>query len=295
MDTTDQATALSKTTGLIRKDVPINLLFPNENNPNEMSEAEFNMLYDNIESMGITDPILVKPLGDPSKKDCTYRIIGGHHRWEVAKVHGFEEVPVTIVTDPNFDEDQEKFQMVRHNVIHGKMNPKKFMSLYQSLSEQYTDEIAAEMFGFTDEEEFKKLLASTAKALPPEMKQEFKEATKEIRTINELAMVLNRLFTTYGDTVPYGYMILDYGNQDHVWLRLKKKQKDHLIKLGNLCKEHQVTIDEVMASILQLIALGKFTNEDLVQSIAKLPKVDFGMYEEQDINTLPTEDYAGDL
>ena len=101
--------SLDKTQNLQRKDLPINDLEPNLNNPNEMSEQQFNMLYDNIERMGITDPILVRPLKEKKGK---YRIIGGHHRWEVAKIFGYEEVPCTIVNDPNFDDDMEKFQMV---------------------------------------------------------------------------------------------------------------------------------------------------------------------------------------
>ena len=76
------------------------------------------------------------------------------------------------------------------------MNPKKFVQLYQSLSQKYSDEAAAEMFGFAEEEEFKKLVNATANALPPEMKQQFKEASKELKTIDDLTLLLNRLCST---------------------------------------------------------------------------------------------------
>lgn len=287
--------AVSKTNSLIRRTVPINNLVPNELNPNEMEEAEFNMLYDNIERMGVTEAILVRPLGDPDDPECQYKITGGHHRWEVAKLHGFEEVPITIVTDPSFDAEAEKFQMVRYNIIHGKMSPKKFMKLYESLSEQYSQDVAAEMFGFTSEDEFRKLVQSTAQALPPEMKDSFLAASKEIRTINDLALVLNKLFTTYGDTVPYGYMIFDYGGQDHVWLRMKKHQKKDLLTLGLVCQEKEITLDSMMTVAMQLIAKGEFTQELFDTEVDKLPKVDTPALADGEMNEIPPQDYAGIL
>lgn len=283
--------AVDRTNSLVRQMLSVDVLIPDELNPNEMGEAEFNMLYDNIERMGVTDPILVRP---HPEQEGMYLIVGGHHRWEVAKLHGFEEVPVTIVTDPNFDAEHAKFQMVRHNIIHGKMNPQKFMKLYQSLTNEYTEEVAAEMFGFTSEEEFRKLVQSTAKALPPEMKETFLEASKEIRTINDLAIVLNRLFSTYGDTVPYGYMIFDYGGQDHMWLRMKKHQKKDVLKLGELCQTKQVSVDSVLAVMLQLIAQGGFTQEAFDKAVDELPKVEV-VFEEASANQLPSTDYTGSL
>lgn len=263
-------TALDKTKALTRTFLPIDNLVPNEQNPNEMGEAEFNLLYDNIEKMGVTDPILVRP---HPEQEGMYKIVGGHHRWEVAKLHGLDEVPVTIVEAEDFDDDMERFQMVRHNIIHGKMNPQKFMSLYESLAGKYTEEVAAEMFGFADEEEFKKLVQSTAKALPKELQQQFKDATREIRTVDDLAAVLNRLFTAYGDTVPYGYMIFDYGGQDHIWLRMQKKQKEHLLSFGQWCASKNRSIDKAMTVLMQLVAAGELSMSALEAGVMATPEV----------------------
>lgn len=262
--------AVSKTKNLERTFLGVHLLVPNDQNPNEMGESEFNMLYDNIDRMGMTDPVLVRP---HPHQEGMYKIIGGHHRWEVAKLHGMEEVPVTIVNDDSFDDDAEKFQMVRHNIIHGKMSPKKFMHLYESLAGKYSEEVAAEMFGFTDEDEFRKLVQSTAQSLPPEMKQSFIDASKEIRTIDDLAVVLNRLFSTYGDTVPYGYMIFDFGGNDHVWLRMEKKQKKHLLELGSYCVQNNRTIDKALTVLVQLAATGAMSQEAFEEAFLKYPEV----------------------
>jgi len=272
---------------LKRQFVPIGLLEPNPLNPNTMREREFNLLYDNIENMGITDPILIRP--HPNKGDM-YRIIGGEHRWEVAKLLGFEEVPCTIVDNAEFSEDQEKFQMVRHNIIHGKMSPQKFMKLYESITGKYAEEIIAESFGFGDEEEFNRLVAKTAKSLPSEMQEEFQAAAKEVRTIEGLSAILNKMFSDYGDTLPYGYMVVAFGNQESIWLRMLPKMRKNFMEAAGLCKEHGKTLDHFMDGLLQLIADDKLDSFDMEQFMAELP--DVVLVDEVEI---PTLDFVGEL
>lgn len=270
--------AKEKTESLIRTMLPIDSLEAQDINPNEMDEAEFNLLYDNIEKAGCTDPLLVRPKRPEEitpEKPATHKIVGGYHRWEVCKLHALEEVPVTIITDPEFDADMEKFQIVRHNIIRGKMNPKKFMSLYQSLQGKYAEDVAAELFGFAEEEEFRKLVSATANSLPPEMKQAFKEASKEIKTIDDLTILLNRLFSNYGDTIPYGFMVFDFGGQDHIWLRMKHGQKKEFYALGDLCRENGVAMDGVVTAMVQLIAQkNEAVLDALAPLIADLPTLD---------------------
>lgn len=259
--------AEQRTQALDRKFLPVDLLDGNPLNPNVMSDAEFNLLYDNIEKMGVTDPILVRPVGN------RYRIVGGHHRYDVAKLAGLTQVPVTVITDPDFDDDMEAFQAVRHNMIRGKMSADKFMKLYASLSDKYEDEVAAELFGFTDEEDFRKMVREAGKSLPKEMQAVFAEAAKEIKTIDDLAKVLNRLFTEYGADLPWGFMVFDFGGHEHIWVRMEKKGKMQFLMLCDWCRKQQRSVDQVMIVLLQLIADGNLSQEELLQSIAKLQPV----------------------
>lgn len=275
-----------KTSALVRMNLSVELLHPNPDNPNEMSDQQFNMLYDNIERVGLTDPILVRP---HPEIDGAYRIIGGHHRFEVAKVMGYTEVPVTVIEDPAFGEDEEKFQMVRHNVIKGKMSPSKFIKLYESLSQKYADEILADSFGFVAGEEFSRLIQQTKKSLPKEIQAQFAEAAKEVKTIDDLSKVLNTLFATYGDTLPFNYMILDYGGKESVWLRMYGKDLDILKKMGVVCMSNSKTLDGVMNSMIK--TLMSENNQLLFQAIldespeAKVSSV---------TNDLPTLDFLKD-
>jgi hypothetical protein len=271
--------AVEKTKAVQRVFLNKDLLVPNKNNPNEMTDAEFNMLADNIEKTGLTDPLLVRPI-----EDGKYRIVGGHHRFEVAKILGFEEVPCNIITDPNFDDDAEAFQVVRMNVIRGHMSPEKFMKMYEGLSAKYADDIMRESFGFADEDEFRKLVKQVAATLPPEQKKEFEKAAKELKTIDGITTLLNTLFTKYGDTVPHGYMIVDYGGKESVWVRVDNKTKTALLEVGKMCVTENRCMDDILGGIVRAIAKGEFA-EKVLQLIAesKPVKIPEGV-------TMPTED-----
>jgi ParB/RepB/Spo0J family partition protein len=243
--------AIEKTKSLGREDLPVSILEPDMSNPNKMKPREFDLLCDNMERTGITDPILVRPI-----KGGRYRIVGGHHRWEAAKYLEFETVPCTIITDPDFDDEAAAFQLVRMNVIRGKMDPQSFFALYEKMSGKYTNDMLQEMFGFAETAEFKKLITQTANALPADMQAKFKEAAKEIKTIDGLAKLLNEMFTKHGSSLPFGYMVFDYGGHRSVWLQVSKKTIEAFGPLGDLCREKCRTVDDLVGEIVQSIAAG---------------------------------------
>lgn len=244
--------AVAKTNALVRKNVPIALIDPASYNPNEMSEQEFNLLYDNMLKVGFVDPVFLRPL--PNGR---YKIVGGHHRVEVAKLLDFTEVPATIIEDPEFDEDQEKFQNVRMNMIRGKLNPKKFLELYHSLDKKYESEIMAEAFGFADQEMFRKMVGEMKKTLPPEMQDAFVQAAEEVKTIDGLSKLLNSMFTKFGNTLEHGWMILDYGGKDSVWVKVGSKEFAAAKHLGSLCVEKNRTMDDILGGLLLKIKAGE--------------------------------------
>ena len=261
--------ALEKTKNLLRLELPLSALVKNEDNPNKMSAREFDLLIDNLEKTGLTDPILVRPV-----EDGKYRIVGGHHRFDGAAYLGFETVPCTVITDPEFDEEQEKFQLVRMNAIRGRLDPQAFFSLYSKLSDQYSDEILQDAFGFAEEAEFKRLIEQTAKALPdPHLQKKFKDAAKEIKTIDGLSKLLNEMFTKYGDTLPFGYMVFDHGGQRSMWLRIEGKTMNALDLIGTMCIDKGRTVDDLVGGLMQLIAKGEFA-EAIDKLVAKTPAVE---------------------
>jgi len=253
---------------VVRKDLPVSALVPNPDNPNKMTGRQFDLLVDNVQRMGFTDPILVRPLDDG-----TYRIVGGHHRYDAAVYLDYEEVPCSVIDDPEFDEEAERFQMVRHNVIRGQFDPAAFFDLYQQMADKYADDVLQEAFGFAEEKEFKRLIDQTAKSIDdPGMREKFREAAREIRTIDGLSRVLNELFSKYGDTVPYGFMVFDYGGRRSVWVEARKDTMRAFDKVADLCIEHRRLMDDIVGGVLQSIAQG-YLDELVEKLVEKSPEV----------------------
>ncbi|MBS7812376.1 ParB/RepB/Spo0J family partition protein [Roseococcus pinisoli] len=271
--------AQTKTDSIVRLDkVPLSLMVPDEDNPNRMPARAFDLLVDNLERTGFTDPVLLRPFdlpafealrakaaGDTAKllalvehAQCRFKIVGGHHRREGALYLGFDKGPGTIIVDPEFDDEAAAFQMVRMNSIRGKMDPEAFVRMYQKVQAKYADEILQDMFGFAERAEFEKLVKSTAKGLPKEMKDKFLEGAKEVKTIDGLAKLLNDLFTRYGDTAPYAFMVLDYGGQQHVWVQVSKATMKSLRTIGEICITEGRTMDSILGKFVQAVANNEF-------------------------------------
>ena len=302
---------------VIRIDVPIDLLKDHDMNPNEMSGREFDLLVDNMQQ-AVTDPILVWPKGaivefmevfskwrgelrvhgtpqevwdeffqGLKEKELMFQIIGGHHRVRAAQFLSLDQIPATVIVDEGFTEEMADTQLLRHNVIKGQINPQKFTKIYEKYKSELPDDVIQEMFGFADSEQFKVLIKDTEKSLPPEMKQKFKEATEEIKTIDDLSRVLSRLITTYGDTLKTGYMVIDEGGKRSIWLRMSKKTYEATLMLGNICVDNNVTMDKYLGSVVQLLAEGQAP--ELTSKILKRTPVHPTDIPEN-IDSLPTED-----
>jgi hypothetical protein len=287
------ATAISKTNDLFRpKHVPMHMFVKNPNNPNKMKPREFDLLCDNFEKTGWTDPVLCRPsnraamakiiklypkdeVGALQAADAAgikFHIVGGHHRYDAGAFLGFESGPATVIMSEDFDEEQEKFQIVRMNVIHGKMDPQSFFTMYSSLAGKYADDVLQDAFGFAEEAEFKRMITVMAKTLPDKTSQDkFKEAAAEVKTIDGLSKLLNEMFNKYGDTLPYGYMIVDMGGQKSYWLRVDGKTLKALDVIADICVERNRTMDDLVGRVVQLIAQND-SPEFLEALIAETPQ-----------------------
>lgn len=240
--------------------LPMDLIEPNPWNPNEMTAEEFNMLSENIDEVDFLDPILVVPI---RKEDGSirYRIVDGEHRFEQQRLMDRETIKCVVADPDKFDETTQKFQTVRMNKIRGSFSRKKFTQLVEDLMQdgQYSLQDLAHNLGFTDDDEFESLVESARDSLPTdEMKEEFDKARDEIKTVDDLTNVLNRLFTTYGDTLPYNFMILDFGGKDHIWVRMKRKQLKRVQEVARESAGLGVTFDSVIARLLSAISLSSF-------------------------------------
>lgn len=196
-------------------------------NPNVMKDREFDRLVREIEESGMIDPIQVVPHEDG------YRIIGGHHRHSACKLLGYEAIPAIVLTDEKWqDEELQKLETVRLNIIKGSLNPEKFMSLYHEVADKHGADAVADLMGFTDEAVFNKMVSQTKQSLkdagvPEEAIQDFDdelgELPDELKTVDNISDILHRIFKKYGDTLGQHFMYFDWGGKKHLYVEVSSR------------------------------------------------------------------------
>jgi len=98
------------------RELPVELVKPNPKQPRTRFDAEaLAGLAASIESSGVVQPLLVRPLHDGS-----YELIAGERRWRAAQQAGLKKVPA-IVRDP---EQAERLQVALiENMVREDLNP----------------------------------------------------------------------------------------------------------------------------------------------------------------------------
>jgi hypothetical protein len=178
-------------------------------------------------------------------------IIDGEHRYTAAMLMDMAEIPCIVSESLADDEDLQKFQTMRMNQIRGSLNRKKFQAMVEDLAKRHSISEIAEGMAFDDEDYLQSMISDARASLPPEMKGEFDKAKEEIKTVDDLSLVLNRLFTKYGSTLPCNFMIMDFGGKEHLWVRFKDRHVYDLAKeKASLCLSNKVTFSSLVERLL---------------------------------------------
>ena len=239
-------------------DIPAEKLHVVDWNPNVQNDKTFNALVQNIEEIGFVEPLLVTPKeGAPGE----FVIVGGAHRYEAGKLVGMTTFPCVI---KDFDEDQVKFQNVRMNMLKGKLDPVKFTKLFDEMASKYGEELTKEMMAFTDERAFQELYVNVRDQLPKEMKEKLEKSKDEIKTVDDLSRILNEMFSKYGDTLAYDYMIFTYGGKSHYWIQMDADVKKKMEKIADLALSTGTSVNKIFSKIIT----SEIAEEVLNQMIA---------------------------
>jgi hypothetical protein len=191
-----------------------------------------------------------------SLENGKYRILGGEHRWKACMAEGLEEVPVIVLTEAKWqDQDLQKLVTVRMNTLHGDLDPDKFLKLYNEMADKYGADALQDLFAFTDSKKYQKLMAGVKKAmssaLPKEMQKEFDQKAKTTKTVEELASLIEEMFSKYGDTVESSFMIFVHGKREHLYVAMNHKMKAAMEKVTEYCKLTKEDINSVMAPVVE--------------------------------------------
>ena len=128
--------------------VSIDQLERNPDQPRKFFDAEkLNELTQSIRDKGVLQPILVRPLSEPSEgKKARYQIVAGERRWQAALKAQLDAMPVLI----RKLSDQEVLEIgVVENVQRADLNPIEEAQAYKALSDQFkrTQEDIAQAVG----------------------------------------------------------------------------------------------------------------------------------------------------
>jgi hypothetical protein len=247
-------------------EIPTDKVVPNIWNPNVMDEKEFNLLVQNYQKLPGAVPITVV-----ERNDGTYMIIGGEHRWKAARLTGEKMIGAVVYKEGEIDEDLAKFQTMRLNMIHGKIDPKRFVDMYMGLSGKYSEEVLKESMGFINQAEWDRLLSKVKQGLPTkDLKERFDQVKEQIKTMEDLSTILNRLFAEHGSSLPYNFMVFDFGGKENLWFRMDKPLFSTMKMVANECVLNKVTLDAVLNEVL-IMAFNR--KEEVTEVMGKLPKV----------------------
>jgi hypothetical protein len=231
--------------------IPLDKIIPNSWNANEQDEVMFDGLVSDVADTGFIDSLTVVPA-----PDGFYRIIGGEHRWMAAKAAGEETVPCLVLVGEKWqDMDLQKFVTVRMNMRKGKLNPQKFIKLYDEMAEKYGQQELQKLFGFTNKHALNKVIKdatkSAKKVLPKELHGELEEKAKDAKTVEDIGRIVQEMFAKSGDTVAQSYMIFTYGKQEHIYVSMSNTMRKAMDKVLLFCDTSKIDINDFMAPIIK--------------------------------------------
>ena len=229
--------------------VPVEDLIPDEDNPNEMDERTFDALIEEIREQGFDEPIHARPHPDMEGK---YQIGSGHHRYKAACVIGLGEIPTVI---KHWDDRQQKAALAKRNALRGQLNKEKMVALYQQLAKGRDPASVQRELGFTDTKSFEKLVDTAIKSLPKKQSKKLAEAKENIKSIDDLSSVLNRIFKEAGSELDKGYMVFSWGGKKHHYFQIDDATNAKLEAIIAHCEETGQKYTDFMQSIVAAVEL----------------------------------------
>lgn len=228
-------------------DIPIDKVKPNEWNPNEQDEKTFKFLVENIQTVGLDQPVLVRPVAGGM-----YQVVDGEHRYRACVELGFSMLPCVVASD--YDLDTAKLQTVKRNTIRGKMNPMKLATLLSDMEKKYGEQATKDMMAFTDEAAYKSALKAAKKGMPKELQAvvDIADKDEEAASIKDLMKVVNTMFDKYGDTLPSNFMVFTFGGKTHLWVNMTERMKDILQQeVVPVLKAQNMDVNDFFANLME--------------------------------------------
>lgn len=226
--------------------VPVDACVPNPDNVNVEDVGRFNDLVDSVRRNGVIAPITVRDDGEAG-----YLIIAGEHRWKAAKVVGLKVIPALVTEGDRWkDSDEVDIESVALNQIHGRFDPEKFTKKWEQLRRRYSEQYLKRRMGFASQEsQLRKLLKDMTQGLPEEARVDLEKRAEKIKSVEDLAAVVQALWSRYGGTLNNHFMLFSFGGKTHLMVKASPQSFEPVRELALKCNEHGVPVDEVLAEL----------------------------------------------
>lgn len=233
-----------KPTSLEVIDIPVELLVPDEDNPNVMNEATFDLLVEEIREQGFDEPIQVRP--HPTQEGH-YQIGSGHHRVKAAMVIGMATVPAVI---KHWSDRDQKLALTKRNVLRGSLDRMKFKKLYEDLAKGRDPAVVQRELGFTDPKQVTVLIDQAKKNMTPAQRKKLDEAKENIKTLDDLSSVLNKIFKESGSEIEEGYVVFSFGGKKHHYIKIDAATNKKLEELKSQAEAKGIDMRDFLQSIV---------------------------------------------
>lgn len=223
--------------------IPIEQLELADFNANRMDEETLNKLVTKIQENGFDEPLQVCPIEGQKDK---YVVVGGNHRLKAARILGMAEVPCSI---KDWDEEKQKTEIVSRNLIKGDIDRKKFNSLVRDLTESGAMALKdiSKRMGFSDDSHFLKYYKEDKKKRDELVGEAaITKAKDEVKAVEDVTFLLNKIFAEFGDTVPQGFMFFMHKGQMHLLTRMDKDMSKLVEEVCKKLRNDETNINEFL-------------------------------------------------
>lgn len=228
------------------------LLSEHPRNSNKQDKHMFKELRKSIREQGFDETLLVVPRDDGEEG---YWIVAGNHRYRAGKAEGMDSFPCVVRDD--WDHTAQQIELVRRNYVRGDIDRDMFtMSVNALASEQgvsITD--IQEAMGFQDDEKFLEYYKQETERMEREARQMAETTSSSapaIRMIDDLGLVLSKIFEEHGNTVPYSFIIFPAGGRDHLFVAATPSLVKSLTTVAEYCIAHHLDINVVLGGLLTM-------------------------------------------
>ncbi|HEY9290157.1 MAG TPA: ParB/RepB/Spo0J family partition protein [Microlunatus sp.] len=116
-------------------ELPIGSIRPNPRQPRTVfDEDELNELVESITEVGLLQPIVVRPLGEPGEDNAQYELVMGERRWRASQLAELPAIPAIVRRTEEADLLRDA---LLENLHRTQLNPLEEAAAYQQMLEDF--------------------------------------------------------------------------------------------------------------------------------------------------------------